>query len=70
MQKFHPSGRPRAQARRGVSSFVRWPRDGYLNPRLDKCEPLAGGFGFRMPESEHEHLHHVALARRDRDAKA
>lgn len=67
MSKSHPSGRPRSGTKRGVSTYVRWPRDGFLNPRLEKRDELAGGFGFRMPEARNDHLHHVALATRKDD---
>ncbi|WP_293856357.1 hypothetical protein [uncultured Alsobacter sp.] len=50
----------------GVSSCVRWPRDGFLNPRLEPDPRLAGGFGFRMPDAVAPELHHVAWTGRKR----
>ena len=64
MRASHPSGRPRPSGKRGTSTYIRWPRDGFVNPRLGQPEQLSGGFGFRLPESELKHLHHVALAKR------
>jgi hypothetical protein len=49
-----------ARRKHGVSSSVRWPREGFLNPRLEPNMGLAGGFGFRMPEPRRPDLHHVA----------
>lgn len=69
MPTEHPSGRPRRSVKRGTASIVRWPREGYLNPRLDNPRELSGGFGFRMPDPQHDHLHGVALARGDRGIK-
>ncbi|WP_406855049.1 MULTISPECIES: hypothetical protein [unclassified Alsobacter] len=69
MSKRHPSGRPLGKRKIGVSTHVRWPREGFVNSRLGQTPDLAGGFGFRMPEATHEHLHHVALARRNAHGK-
>lgn len=70
MANRHPSGRPMHRRKLGVASNVRWPRDGFLNPRLEKgMVDLAGGFGFRLPEATHDHLHHIALARKNRDGE-
>jgi hypothetical protein len=64
----HPSGRPRHQRKVGTSSIVRWPREGFLNPRLDSRRELTGGFGFHMPLSERsENFQGMAIARRERD---
>ncbi len=64
--KQHPSGRPIVRRKQGISSSVRWPRDGFLNPRLDQNLLLAGGFGFRMPDTSRHDLHHVAWTGRKR----
>jgi hypothetical protein len=61
----HPSGRPRHQRKIGTSSIVRWPREGFLNPRLDGRRELTGGFGFHMPLSERgDDFQGMAIARR------
>jgi hypothetical protein len=60
MKQQHPSGRPVARRKQGVSSALRWPREGFLNPRLEPNMGLAGGFGFRMPDPRRPDLHHVA----------
>ncbi|MHB2165361.1 hypothetical protein [Alsobacter sp. R-9] len=64
--KQHPSGRPLPRRKQGVSSAMRWPREGFLNPRLEPDTRLAGGFGFRMPEPAEHDLHHVAWTGRRR----
>lgn len=61
----HPSGRPRRDRKIGTSSIVRWPRDGYLNPRLDGRRELTGGFGFRMPPADDGQAHGMMARRRD-----
>jgi len=67
MAHRHPSGRPIGRRKLGVASNLRWPRDGFLNPRLEKgMLDLAGGFGFRLPEPMNDHLHHIALANRNK----
>jgi hypothetical protein len=66
MKQQHPSGRPVSRRKQGVSSSVRWPREGFLNPRLEPDMGLAGGFGFRMPDSGRHDLHHVAWTGRKR----
>lgn len=66
MAHKHPSGRPVTKRKFGVSSCVRWPRDGFINPRLEPDTRLAGGFGFRMPEAIAPELHHVAWTGRKR----
>lgn len=60
MKHQHPSGRPVSRRKHGVSSTVRWPREGFLNPRLEPGTSLPGGFGFRLPDSVRPDLHHVA----------
>jgi hypothetical protein len=65
MANPHPSGRPRHQRKLGTSSIVRWPREGFLNPRLDARRELTGGFGFHMPMAERgDDFHGMAIARR------
>ncbi|MFO1151442.1 MAG: hypothetical protein U1E62_23970 [Alsobacter sp.] len=63
MPNQHPSGRPRHQRKIGTSSIVRWPREGFLNPRLEGRRELTGGFGFRMPESDRSAVEGMAIAR-------
>jgi hypothetical protein len=63
VSKKHPSGRPVSKRKFGVSTHVRWPREGFVNGRIGQSLEMAGGFGFRLPEAAHEHLHHVALAK-------
>jgi hypothetical protein len=61
----HPSGRPRHHRKVGTSSIVRWPREGFLNPRLEGRRELTGGFGFRAPRSElDDDFHGMAIARK------
>lgn len=65
MATQHPSGRPRHQRKLGTSSIVRWPREGFLNPRLEGRRELTGGFGFRVHRSElDEDFHGMAIARK------
>ena len=60
MKHQHPSGRPVSRRKQGVSSAVRWPREGFLNPRLEAGASLPGGFGFRLPDASRPDLHHVS----------
>ena len=63
MPNHHPSGRPRHQRKIGTSSIVRWPREGFLNPRLDGRRELTGGFGFRLPAADRAPVEGMAIAR-------
>lgn len=63
MRTPHPSGRPRHKSKLGTSSIVRWPREGFLNPRLEGRRELTGGFGFRLPASDSDPVEGMAIAR-------
>ena len=65
MPSSHPSGRPRRDRKVGTSSIVRWPREGFLNPRLDGRRELSGGFGFRIPASDDSEAHGMMARRKD-----
>jgi hypothetical protein len=53
MRRDHPSGRPFVPRKRGVTSQVRFPREGYLNNRLEPRNSIAV-IGFRLPEGRED----------------
>ncbi len=59
----HPSGRPKREPKRPVTTYVNPPREGYLIDRLN-IQRKEGGFGFRLPPEPDDPMYLETWARR------